>query len=429
MLDGKLVRLSSAQVVTLLTQMNADNIAQIELLSTPPANYDADGNAGVINIVTRKDKQKGTSGSFSINGGYGKGEKAGTSIILNYNRSKMNWYGSYAYTHEKTFGEMLAEGTENVLAVGGQTTFSYLGTSKPVVNYHNAIAGFSTALSAEMTIDGNISYTNNLNYSHHLNRGTYIMKPDSILLFNSVINGRNTGKNINSSLSMEKTISKGEKIGLGLDYMIYKSNGNTAVQSSFIDNHGNPAGTTDNLYAPFQRNFANTAINVKVAKLDYSKQYNAKWKLESGVKGSYTTNMGVSGIENLIGDQWVNPLQASGNLLIRETIAAAYMSLHIQPDSLTNLIVGARYEYSNNRAENEVNHSKTLDRNLSKLFPNIYFSRKLNEDTELQLSYTRRISRPTYNDLASYSFPLLNFMVITIRYPITVHRESREWVH
>lgn len=42
------------------------------------------------------------------------------------------------------------------------------------------------------------------------------------------------------------------------------------------------------------------------------------------------------------------------------------------------------------------------DRNLSELFPNIFFSRKLNEDTELQLSYTRRISRPTYNDLASY---------------------------
>lgn len=402
MLDGKLIRLSIAQVVALLNNMNADNIDKIELLSTPPANYDADGNAGLINIVTRKNKQKGTSGSLSMSGGYGKGEKAGLSMNLNYNRSKVNWYGSYAYTHEKTFGEMLAGGTENVLAVGGKTTFSYLGTSKPVANYHNAIAGFNAALSPQITIDGNISYTNGLNYSHHLNRGTYMMKTDSVLLFNSVINGMSSSQNITSSLSMEKAIGKGEKIGLGLDYIIYKSNGNTAVQSSFLDNHGNPAGTTDSLYAPLQRNFAHTNINVKVAKLDYSKQFNPKWKLESGVKGTYTSNKGMSGIENLAGDQWINPLQDSGNLLIRETIAAAYVSMNIQPDSLTSLIVGARYEYSNNGAENEINHSNTLNRNLSKLFPNIFFSRKLNENAELQLSYTRRISRPSYNDLASY---------------------------
>ncbi|WP_158798004.1 TonB-dependent receptor domain-containing protein [Pedobacter sp. L105] len=402
MLDGKLIRLSIAQVVDLLNNMNADNIAQIELLSTPPANYDADGNAGLINIVTRKNKQKGTSGSLSMNSGYGKGEKAGLSMSLNYNRTKVNWYGSYVYTHEKTFGEMLAEGTENVLAIGGQTRFSYLGTSKPVTNYHNAIAGFNAILSPQITIDGSVNYTNSLNYSHHLNRGTYMMKPDSVLLFNSIINGRSSGQNVTGSLSMEKIIEKGEKISLGLDYIVYKSNGNTAVQSSFVDNHGNPAGTTDSLYAPLQRNFANTDINVKVAKLDYSKQFSPDWKLESGIKGTYTSNNGVSGIENLVGDQWVNPLPESGNLLIRETIAAAYLSVNIQPDSVTSLIVGARYEYSNNRAENEVNHSNTLNRNLSKLFPNIFFSRKLDGNTELQLSYTRRISRPSYNDLASY---------------------------
>lgn len=402
MLDGKLIRLSITQVVALLNDMNADNIAQIELLSTPPANYDAEGNAGLINIVTRKNKQKGTSSTLNMSGGYGKGEKVGLSMNINYNRSKVNWYGSYAYTHEKTFGEMLAEGTENVLAVGGQTTFSYLGTSKPVANYHNAIAGFNAVLSPQITIDGNISYTNGLNYSHHLNRGTYVMKPDSVLLFNSVINGMSSSQNITSSLSMEKMIGKGEKIGLGLDYIIYKSNGNTEVQSSFANNHGNPAGTTDSLYAPFQRNFAHTDINVKVAKLDYSKQFNSEWKLESGVKGTYTSNKGMSGIENLIGDQWVNPLEDSGNLLIRETIAAAYMSVNMQLDTLTNLIVGARYEYSNNLAESEMNHNTTLNRNLSKLFPNIFFSRKLNGNAELQLSYTRRISRPSYNDLASY---------------------------
>src|SRR6185437_7237989 len=58
MLDGKLMRLSSSQVAALLNGMSADNVDKIELLNTPPAKYDADGNAGLINIVTKKNKKK-----------------------------------------------------------------------------------------------------------------------------------------------------------------------------------------------------------------------------------------------------------------------------------------------------------------------------------------------------------------------------------
>ncbi|MET1057712.1 MAG: TonB-dependent receptor [Pedobacter sp.] len=402
MLDGKLIRLSIAQVVALLNDMNADNIDKIELLSTPPANYDADGNAGLINIVTRKNKQLGTSGSLSLNGGYGRGEKAGLSLSVNHNSRKINLYGSYAYTHDKTFGEMLAQGTENVLAVGGQTTFRYLGTGKPIANYHNAVAGFEATLSPAVTLMGSVNYTNSRNNRYNYNRGSYRMKPDSVLLFNSVINGRSSGENTTSSLSIEKAINAGEKIGLGFDYITYNSNSSTAVQSSFIDNYGNPAGTTDSLYAPVQENFATTNISVKVAKLDYSKVLGRKWKLETGAKGTYTSNKGISGIENLKDGQWINPLPSSGTLMIRETITAVYISLAFQPDTLTSLVIGARYEHSNNRAENDVGHTRVFNRSLSKLFPNIVLSRKVNAVSELQLSFTRRISRPSYNDLASY---------------------------
>jgi len=402
MLDGKVIRLSITQVVALLNDMNANNIDKIELLSTPPANYDADGNAGLINIVTRKNKQQGTNGSFTVSGGYGKGEKATASMNINHYNGKMNWYGSYAYTHEKTFGEMLAEGTENVLAVGGRTTFRYLGTSKPVSGNHNAIAGFDATLPSKVTLGGSINYTSSRNSSNHFNHGSYMMKPDSILLFNSVINGTGGAEHLVSSLNLEKVISEGEKIGFSLDYIAYRNNSNTAVQSSFIDNHGNPAGLADSLYAPVQRDLANTEIRVGVAKMDYSVQLKPKWKLETGAKGTYTRNTGVSGIENLVEGQWKGTLQTSSALVIRETIAAAYASVSIQPDTLTRIVIGARYEYSGNRANAIADHAGTLSRNLSKLFPNLSLSRRINGNSELQLSYTKRISRPSYNDLASY---------------------------
>ena len=402
MLDGKVMRMSNDQVATLLNNMNADNTEKIELLTTPPANYDADGNAGLINIVTKKNKEAGTNGSFTLTGGYGKGEKAGASINVNHHTDNINLYGSYSFTHDKTFGQLLAEGTENVLAVGGQTTVRYLGISKPVSNEHHVNIGFDRMLDQSLSIGGNVNYINSTDDSHHFNHGTYTMKPDSILLFNSLINGTEKGQNMIGSVNLEKAIRTGEKINFSLDYIYFENKNQAGVQSTFTDNHGNQAGTTDSLYAPIQRDLANTIIKVGVAKLDYSKQFNANWKLEAGAKETYTRNSGTSKIENLIGDSWEGSLQTSSSLTTREVISAGYASLTAQLDTFTRVVAGARYEYSVNTADNAATQMQAFDRRLGKLFPTIFISRKLNDHSELQLSYTKRISRPSYNDLASY---------------------------
>jgi outer membrane receptor for ferrienterochelin and colicin len=75
MLDGKLMRMSMPQVLTLLNGISADDIEKIELLNTPPAKYDADGNAGLINIITKKNKQQGTNGSATVTAGIWPGRK------------------------------------------------------------------------------------------------------------------------------------------------------------------------------------------------------------------------------------------------------------------------------------------------------------------------------------------------------------------
>ena len=99
MLNGKLMRMSMEQVITLLSGMSADDISTIELLTTPPASYDAEGSAGFINIVLKKNKKQGTNGSTSLTGGYGYGEKGTGSINFSHNTKNINLYGSYAYSH------------------------------------------------------------------------------------------------------------------------------------------------------------------------------------------------------------------------------------------------------------------------------------------------------------------------------------------
>ena len=64
MLNGKLTHMSQDQLLTLLAGMSADDIERIELMTTPPANFDAEGSAGIINIVLKKNRRRGTSALF-----------------------------------------------------------------------------------------------------------------------------------------------------------------------------------------------------------------------------------------------------------------------------------------------------------------------------------------------------------------------------
>jgi hypothetical protein len=395
MLDGKLIRLPMQQVVSLLNGMSADNIANIELLNTPPAKYDADGSAGLINIVTKKNKKPGTNGSYTLTGGYGKGEKASAAFNLNHTSEKANWYANYAYTHDNTYGQLLATGTEDVGAIGGPVTFRYFGVSKPVTNQQQLSTGFDTRLKAGWTIGSSIDYTYNAIEDNHNNQGFYQLRPDSVLLFNSAITGNGKAHNIAANMLIEKEISKNEKLRTDADYINYTDNEFSNVQSRFTDNHGNPAGENDSLYAPMQRDKYISTVQSGIFQFDYSKSFNSKIKLEAGAKGTYTRSSGTSSIENLKQGEWVSSLNTSSNLIAKETIGAAYTSLSAQLDTVTSIVAGARYEYSVNRAIG-------INRRLGKLFPNIVIDRKLSPTQDLQLSYSERISRPSFSDLASY---------------------------
>jgi len=392
MLDGKLLRLSADQVAALLNGMTADDIDKIELLATPPAKYDADGNAGLINIVTKKNKQPGTSGSVTASAGYGKGDKASADIDLNHNSGKFSLHASYDYAQNHYYSLLLAQGTENVPILGGQTNFHYNGQGNILANYQGFGGGLDYHASAATTIGGGIYYSISSNQNSNHNFGNYLL-PDSNLVFDSQLTGASHTWYLHPSLYLEQTISKDQKLNAGLDYFSHTSNSPTQVQSNF----------SDSLFGSRQHNLANANIKVSVAQLDYTDQFNKRLALESGIKGTYTFSQSTAAIENLVNGQWV-PIGAgtSNDLATRELIGAGYAVLNWKPDSLTSLSAGARYEYSSNTTDHSLNAEYFVDRQLGKLFPDVFLIRKLNATDELQLSYTERIRRPSFSDLASY---------------------------
>ncbi|MFL9481137.1 TonB-dependent receptor domain-containing protein [Chitinophagaceae bacterium LWZ2-11] len=401
MLNGKLMNMSIDQVVALLRSMSANNIEKIELLTTPSAKYDAEGSAGIINIVLKQTKKQGTTGTFSVTGGYGWGEKGTASLNLSHNSKRTNLYSSYTFSHDRTYSDLFITSSQNMPALGGQLYVESWDTTKATRNNHDATLGIDFKLNTKTMIGGSLIYSNSSESYSTFTRATYNILPDSLLLFSGIVKGINGWQNLMPSLYLERVIKEGEKINFGLDYLWFKNNDPSNVSNSFLNKNGTAAGTNDSLFSPIQKGFANTIIQVGVAKIDYTKQVNKKIKLETGIKGSYTRSGSEAGIQSMVNGAWVSRVETSNNILMKESIGAAYISATAQLKSVT-MTIGARYEYANTRMNDAIKQTIIVNRRQGALFPNILLSKKLNDNSELQLSYTKRISRPSYNDLASY---------------------------
>ena len=128
MVDGKPTQLGAADLANLLRNMNASQVDQIEIMTNPPAKYDAAGNAGIINLKTKKTKMTGFNGS--ITSGYAQGvyPKANQSVVANYRVGKFNVFGNYSYNYRERFQELNLERnfvhstTKELLSTFGQET-------------------------------------------------------------------------------------------------------------------------------------------------------------------------------------------------------------------------------------------------------------------------------------------------------------------
>ncbi|MEO1435598.1 MAG: carboxypeptidase regulatory-like domain-containing protein, partial [Bacteroidota bacterium] len=102
MINDKENRLPVSALVEMLAGMSANNIERIELITTPPARYDAEGNAGIINIVMVKATDYGINGNYNVFGGYGLAEKFGGGLNFNARSQQVNVFGDFSFSRDNT---------------------------------------------------------------------------------------------------------------------------------------------------------------------------------------------------------------------------------------------------------------------------------------------------------------------------------------
>lgn len=98
MVNDKISYIPASSLVQMLQGMSSDNISSIELITSPPANFDAEGIAGYINIILKKRTDLGLNGSYSFSRGYGRGVTNNDNLNFNYRKNNINIFGSYGFS-------------------------------------------------------------------------------------------------------------------------------------------------------------------------------------------------------------------------------------------------------------------------------------------------------------------------------------------
>lgn len=393
MINGKVVRQPLSVVMQYLSGLNANSIEKIELITNPPAKHEAAGNGGIINIVIAKGEDFGTNGSIAINAGYGQKEKAGANLSFNHRKNKLNLFGDFSYSRDHRYAIWLNSRT---VATASETTkIESITYREPINTILNGRLGLDYELGKKTIIGAFVTGFTNI-WDMKAQTDGYTSSSMANPSFVTVdFNERGRLKHIMGNLNVKHKLSSKTEINFDIDYLNYADKNKTIYNNLFKDENRNP------IYGQVRQSNKFTPINIAVATLGITSTINKKIQIEYGIKTIVSKLDNDVKVMDQYNNQYVTVDSFTEVSKLDEKIGALFTSANFSPNEKTRFNVGLRYEYSETIL-NSQGRGKILDLTINKLFPTFFMSRKLSERITLQASYGKRITRPSFGDLAPF---------------------------
>lgn len=399
MINDRLINLSGEDLTSFLKNLKSDEIKKIEVITSPPAKYDAQGNSGLINIVTKKVKNNTFNGNLNSSLSQSKTSIGSGGLNLNYRKNNLTLTSDVNYSN---------------------------GSMKPyqeyTIKYPNYIweeesfrKSFSNSLSTRSTIDYKISSKTRIGGEYSFSNSLPLIKTKN----NSFI--YNNSKMLDSLIKNESRIeikrktntynayyithldTLGRKINFDIDYVNYESETN----NDFYSNSFFPNGTIkpNNYFAA--NNFSDLKIDIVTTRLDFD--YPTKWiNLNFGTKLTFIENNSeVQFYNTTSGTSVEDPLQ-SNTFNYKERIQALYFSGTKNLTEKLDIQFGLRAENTQTKGTSQT-LSQVNKNDYFKLFPTLYLNYMINDYKIISLNYNKRINRPSYNNLNPFRFYSTSF--------------------
>jgi len=394
MINGKSTQLPLEVVVQMLEGMSSANVEKIELITNPPAKYDAEGSAGIIHIIMKGDADIGTNGSVGITLGSKWAEVWGGHINLNHRNKNFACFFDYSIVSE-----------HNLHKYHLSRQFLYNGFVQQIDDYsrrenitvqQNANAGIEFRLSKNSLLNFSFTgYSRNWDMNAITNDMSRIAK-DSSLISSMAVHESNIWQSASAGVGLQSKLNSNTDISFNLDYLYYHNN-NPSQYDNLFSNHNN---ANDASQVDVSKK---TPIEFLIATADYKHIYSPHLTMEAGLKAvtsSLANNVLVQRLQN---NTWLTDSIFTSYSNFDEQVAAGYVSSIWQPGNQWTVNSGVRYEYTHTTIGTP-DQKNLVNRKGGYLFPNLSFEKAFAKNQSAELSYSRRINRPTYNDIAPFVF-------------------------
>jgi len=387
-----------------LKQIPGSSIDKVELITNPSAKYDPEGMSGIINIILKKEKMSGFNGIINSNFGYSKYHKSTNTLSLNYRSQNLNISASSSYSNRRTwYGGTL---DRNVLL--NDTLWDNLAQSDYGERKNTSLSG---QLGLDYFInDKNALYINGTYREAHNLGSRYIdySNTDNNQILTAF--SQRTGnidvpmRSYNISGGWQKNFKKsGHNLDIDINNSYFGMDADENLSHDFFD------GNKEFSYSSAQNAKELKGFTTTLAKLDYTLPITDSLNLEAGVH--YTNRLSTDDFFSASGetaDALVEDLGISNYFSYNQKTIASYGAMSKQFKKI-GVKVGLRVEQTYTDAK-LISSNETFKNVYLKLFPSIHFNYKLKENSELQLSYSKRINRPEdhqLNPFTNYSDPLV----------------------
>ena len=384
MINDKMTYMPATALVQYLNGLSADTVKSIELITTPPAKYDAEGNSGYVNIILKKKDNEGYNGNFIVS----------NSTSYNDNKSQRNATANFNVADSKNVLSVNYSFTNNEIPTEGYITRSYTN----VTPIFNSRADFFNGMNVP---SHNIRLTDEYNLTNQWQIGVTVtgytstenLLGDTEYQENESLNYGFVRDEIKEWKSAQINFFTGyqltENARIDVEYSYLQYDNYTNYDADFL---AQSDLTPDNLYTEKTSPFF-----IRVAKLDYKAKLLSKFDYTAGLKyvKSNFSNENLVAYDNVIRDEF------SQGSDLDESLVAAYSQLNFDASKAIKFQLGLRYEHTDTfvtSPEGEV----FVDRNYGNFFPSLFMGYKINDYNNLNLSYSKRIKRPAFTDMAPW---------------------------
>lgn len=393
LVDGKPSGLVSIKGGAGLQQLQGSMIERVEVITNPSARYEAEGMGGIINIVLKKEQKQGLNGSFDVITGYPM--NLGGAANLNFRHRKFNFFTNYMLTYRSTIGDtkQYQELYRNDSVFVTDQTFD-----RELRAFHNNLrmgADYFFSETSILTAAYTWRRTKGKRYSH-IHYYDYLTNSSNLLSHSyRTQDETETEPNSEYNLSYKKAFGrKGHELLVDVRHL-----DNWEKSDQYFGETVTPKGG-EGVYA-LQRSINDETEKQWLFQVDYVQPFGKEGKFETGLRSSFrdmTNNYFVADV--LPDGSLQNIPMFTNNFIYDENIHGLY-GIYGNKHGKLSYQAGLRAEWSEFTTkllkENEVNN-----RSYKNLFPSAHITYDLPRQNAMQVSYSRRIRRPVYNDLSPF---------------------------